>query len=52
MDSVNVNPENQFLKEVGKMIVQSSCENLFMLLVADNTGLSWTQASSICAINI
>lgn len=52
MDLVNVNPENQFLKEAGKLIAQSSCENLFVLLVADNTDLSRTQASSVCASTV
>lgn len=31
------------------MIMQSSFENLFMLLVADHPDISWAQANSVCA---
>lgn len=34
---------------MGELIMQSSFENLFMLLVADHPDLSQAQASSVCA---
>lgn len=49
MDLLNVISENQFHKRMGELIMQSSFENLFMLLVADHPDLSQAQASSVCA---